>query len=534
MTGPLDTIKSAILGIPLDPTKKPSREGVVQAFSEMQSVVDAAQSGALVLNTRAELLALTAVNSAKIMAWVLNDSTAAFNGIYGNDGSALSPAFTRKGPIPQYVVTGINVGAGTANAIVCTTDLPFATEDARNLIIIPILEANTTAAPTVTIGGFGPLTIIANAGGTVPIGGLSANGYIAGWITDSGTKFRLLNDQAVTAIQAACEAAQAAAETAQSNAETAQSLAEAAQAAAEAAAGLAGGDPKLSYAVKSSNYTLLTGDNNKVIECTSALTLSLTAAATLAANWHVWVFANGGDVIIDPDASETIDGASTITIEDGTSAFIICNGTSFVTDKIFAELKLKLNIDGSNIGSGASKLAFLNAIGSLYTGGAQTLTATQAKQVRTNMLGGFGPADAIYEEQYASGTNGGNFTASSWTKRLVSLTYDPLTLIALSANEFTPSVDCYIEFGGVGYSCNQTLTRIYNVTDAVSVAPGLAVTASVGGNGTATSTGQCRLTAGKKYRLEQYCTSTKATNGLGNPVASGEQEKYAFVKFWRI
>lgn len=88
-------------------------------------------------------------------------------------------------------------------------------------------------------------------------------------------------------------------------------------------------DNGMVLASKSANYTAVANDNNAYIRFTGAYTLSLTAAATLGADWHCWVLADGGAVIIDPNSSETINGATTITIPDGSSALIICNGTAF-------------------------------------------------------------------------------------------------------------------------------------------------------------------------------------------------------------
>lgn len=80
---------------------------------------------------------------------------------------------------------------------------------------------------------------------------------------------------------------------------------------------------------KSANYTAVAADNNAVIRFSAAATLSLTAAATLGADWHVWVMADGGSVVIDPNSTETINGATTITIPDGRSTLVICDGTNF-------------------------------------------------------------------------------------------------------------------------------------------------------------------------------------------------------------
>lgn len=91
-------------------------------------------------------------------------------------------------------------------------------------------------------------------------------------------------------------------------------------------------DGKVVYSAKAANYTLVIGDNNAVIRFTAVATASLDPAATLGANWHATIIADGGDVTIDPNAAETIDGAATLIIPNGYSAFIVCSGAAFFTD----------------------------------------------------------------------------------------------------------------------------------------------------------------------------------------------------------
>lgn len=90
------------------------------------------------------------------------------------------------------------------------------------------------------------------------------------------------------------------------------------------------------YYAKSGDYTALGTDNNSVLRFTAAATLSLTAAATLGANWHCWVMADGGPVIIDPDSAETINGSATITIPNGFSVQVICDGSNFRASKDYS------------------------------------------------------------------------------------------------------------------------------------------------------------------------------------------------------
>ncbi|WP_261320468.1 hypothetical protein [Rhizobium leguminosarum] len=96
-------------------------------------------------------------------------------------------------------------------------------------------------------------------------------------------------------------------------------------------------DPSLVYAAKAGNYTALASDDNAVHRFTANATLSLTAAATLAANWHYTVIADGGDVTIDPNGSETIDGAATLFVPNGGWANLFCSGSAFFTNKTAAQ-----------------------------------------------------------------------------------------------------------------------------------------------------------------------------------------------------
>lgn len=80
---------------------------------------------------------------------------------------------------------------------------------------------------------------------------------------------------------------------------------------------------------KNAGYTPVLNDQMSWLDCTTALTLSLTAAATLGNGWLVLASANGGDVTIDPNAAETINGAATIIVPDGWDAAVRCDGSNF-------------------------------------------------------------------------------------------------------------------------------------------------------------------------------------------------------------
>ena len=80
---------------------------------------------------------------------------------------------------------------------------------------------------------------------------------------------------------------------------------------------------------KSAGYTGVATDNMTVLNCTAALTLALTAAATLGNGWMAVIHANGGAVTIDPNGAETVNGAATLLVPDGHMILLFCNGSSF-------------------------------------------------------------------------------------------------------------------------------------------------------------------------------------------------------------
>lgn len=62
---------------------------------------------------------------------------------------------------------------------------------------------------------------------------------------------------------------------------------------------------------------------------TTTLTITLGAAATLGNGWHCYIKAETGSITLATTGAETIDGASTVAIPNGATAFVACNGTSF-------------------------------------------------------------------------------------------------------------------------------------------------------------------------------------------------------------
>jgi hypothetical protein len=92
---------------------------------------------------------------------------------------------------------------------------------------------------------------------------------------------------------------------------------------------------------KAGAYTAVAGDDNKTIDCSATpWTLSLTAAATLGADWMTVVRNVGtGDLTVDPNGAELINNVATIVVKSGEVGVIACNGTAFTGTVLIGEFK---------------------------------------------------------------------------------------------------------------------------------------------------------------------------------------------------
>lgn len=81
--------------------------------------------------------------------------------------------------------------------------------------------------------------------------------------------------------------------------------------------------------VPTSSTTLAGLDAGKVMRATVASTFNLTAAATLTNSWYCFVYAQGGDITIDPNGSETVNGKTSLVIEQGDGGGLFCDGSNF-------------------------------------------------------------------------------------------------------------------------------------------------------------------------------------------------------------
>ena len=160
------------------------------------------------------------------------------------------------------------------------------------------------------------------------------------------------------------------------------------------------------------------------LDCTqsSGINLNLDAAATLGAGFVVSLVNNGtGDVTIDGNASETINGTTTITVSPDSGGILVCDGSNWsfigVNDAI---LDLKANLttntfDGAQIGTVEALTSTSNSIAvdlSLNNNFSHTLTENTTLANPTNATAG--QSGQIAFTQHASSAKTLAF-AANWT-----------------------------------------------------------------------------------------------------------------------
>lgn len=92
------------------------------------------------------------------------------------------------------------------------------------------------------------------------------------------------------------------------------------------------GAPLNAVSAKSANYTVVAADMGKFFTISGSTTISLTAAATLGANFSFSIRNSGvNSVTIDPNGVETIDGVASVSLIPGETCFVICDGASWIT-----------------------------------------------------------------------------------------------------------------------------------------------------------------------------------------------------------
>ncbi|RUU39369.1 hypothetical protein EOC93_22345 [Mesorhizobium sp. M6A.T.Ce.TU.002.03.1.1] len=134
-----------------------------------------------------------------------------------------------------------------------------------------------------------------------------------------------------------------------------------------------------------------------------------------------------------------------------------------------------------------------------------------------------GAPDAVMEDQKSSGTGGGTPVATTWTTHVLNTEVrDPSGLVSISSDQFTPTVNGWVEWEIRSYTIPGFGSRLQNITDGTTAGMGMLGNGNNGPSSGATSTGGAAVVASKAFAIQYYAT-TAAANGLGQALSQGTE-----------
>jgi hypothetical protein len=277
------------------------------------------------------------------------------------------------------------------------------------------------------------------------------------------------------------------------------------------AGGGGGGGGALTISNKTAAYTVVAGDLGTIINCTSGtFTVSLTAAATLGSGFNCWIWNTSTSIsdaiTIDPNASETIDGKTTIVLRRGEGMQIVCDGTNWQTgDKKtmrgYAEnistTSDRPSASGSNaVAIGALSVASASGALALGSGG----SAVSATSNYSTAIGSNSSSTGSQAVAFGATALGGSYASGS-DSLAAAIANNTSTYGAQSANS--------VALGSLARSTAGNATALGSGARATGTAS-LAISLSASSGPTASGTSSCAIGAS--------CTASSANSfafGLG-------------------
>jgi hypothetical protein len=189
----------------------------------------------------------------------------------------------------------------------------------------------------------------------------------------------------------------------------------------------------------------------------------------------------------------------------------------------------KLNVDTIEP-EGASTTLTLGASGDTIT------IPSGATITNSGTASGFGlfTSYAIIADQKTQNTHGGTFTNGAWRERdLQTELADPDSIVSISANQFTLGAGSYyFRWRALTHGAGGHQSRLYNVTDAASVAISESGKDYGGYGGVSVGSARAVIAGTKAFSIEHQGINTVSTYGLGY-AANITTEQYTTVEIYK-
>lgn len=145
------------------------------------------------------------------------------------------------------------------------------------------------------------------------------------------------------------------------------------------------------------------------------------------------------------------------------------------------------------------------------------------------------PRIATISYELPSGTNGGGITSGAYQTRPLNTLVDPTGIVtSLASNQVTLSKGTYyLEAQAQSRDCIVNKLKIRNITDSTDLLIGINESTNPE-RSSSFIRGSFTLTSTKTLELQQRCSLTRATDGMGTPATFGDVEVYTSITLEKI
>lgn len=152
-------------------------------------------------------------------------------------------------------------------------------------------------------------------------------------------------------------------------------------------------------------------------------------------------------------------------------------------------------------------------------------------------VGGVEQSYVRLHDSKATGTAGGTFTQDAWQKRTCTEDIDVDEICTVASSVIVLAAGTYDIYATLSaYDVRRHRGRLRNTTAGTTLVTGSNEYSSDVDNGAAHSTviGRFTVAAAQNLEIQHQCTFTKADNGWGLGVGTGENEIYLIAEFRKI
>jgi hypothetical protein len=271
-------------------------------------------------------------------------------------------------------------------------------------------------------------------------------------------------------------------------------------------------------AINTNKFTVTAASGNTLVAGTLAVTgaSTLTGAVGVTGDFAV----NTNKFTVAASSGNTLVAGTLAVTGAATLSSTLAAGNTAITGTLAASGNVAINTDKFTVAAASGNTL---VAGTLAVTGASTFTGLMTGRI---------PLLHVRDEK-ADNTDGGTFTSGAWrTRTLNTEVTNEISGASLAANQITLPAGTYeIEASAPGFNCGDHKAKLCNITDTADTLVGTSESAGAANNSNGRSLvrGRFTIAGAKVFELQHRCSSSQATNGLGQGGGFGVVEVYTDV-----